>query len=228
MFPHAAIFLKSNGVEMSYITEEFLRLALAHPPLAFTLLQNDELLYDLPSSKLSQRIVNLFREKIIRHATCPCSGRNLFSKDYRIHRQARTCQKGRKEREQFIFVNERFIRNNYLSYAVSNAYEGLLQENSFPFYALFIDIDPKHIDVNVHPTKTEIKFDDERAVYGVVWSAVKQALGAHNLAPAIDFADDVNLIGKLSNQPLSREQILRRAVQQLLATVEPAKLGENI
>ncbi len=71
---------------------------------------------------------------------------------------------------------------------------------------MFIDIDPKHVDVNVHPTKTEIKFDDERAVYGVVWSAVKQALGANNLSPAIDFAADVNLMGKLHSQPLSREQ----------------------
>jgi len=80
------------------------------------------------------------------------------------------------------------------------------QENHFPFYALFIEIDPKHVDVNVHPTKTEIKFDDERSVYGVVWSAVKQALGSHNLAPAIDFTADVNLMSKVSSQPLSREQ----------------------
>jgi DNA mismatch repair protein MutL len=89
---------------------------------------------------------------------------------------------------------------------VNSAYEGLLPEGSFPFYVLFIDIDPKHIDVNVHPTKTEIKFDDERAVYGVVWSAVKQALGVHHLAPALDFQADVNLTGKLANQSLTKEQ----------------------
>jgi DNA mismatch repair protein MutL len=88
-----------------------------------------------------------------------------------------------------------------------NAFEGLLQDNSFPFYVLFIEIDPKHIDVNVHPTKTEIKFDDERAVYAVVRSAVKQALGAHNLTPAIDFQADVNLINKLkSPQTLTNQQ----------------------
>src|SRR5882672_1101397 len=196
-------FLKSNGVEMSHVTEEFQRLALAHPSLAFTLIQSDEMLYDLPSTKSSQRIVNLFGKNYQSQLAPVQEETSLLKITGYIGRPELA---KRKRGEQFIFVNNRFIRNNYLGYATTNAYEGLLQEGSFPFYALFIDIDPKHVDVNVHPTKTEIKFDDERAVYGVVWSAVKQALGAHNLAPAIDFADDVNLIGKLSSQPLSREQ----------------------
>ena len=97
-----------------------------------------------------------------------------------------------------MFVNKRFIRSNYLNHAVMTAFEDLLPENTFPFYVLFIDVDPKHIDVNVHPTKTEIKFDDERAVYAVVLSAVRQAIGTHNLTPAIDFDADVNIIAKLS------------------------------
>lgn len=112
----------------------------------------------------------------------------------------------KKRGEQYIFVNQRFIKSNYLNFAVTSSYEGLLQENSFPFFVLFIEIDPKHIDVNVHPTKTEIKFDDERAVYGVVRSAVRQALGSHNLAPAIDFQADINLVSKIETQPLSRDQ----------------------
>src|SRR5579859_777236 len=196
-------FLKSNGVEMSHITEEFQRLALAHPQIAFALMQGDELLYDLPAAKLSQRIVNLFGKNYQSQLAPVQEETSLLKITGYIGRPELA---KRKRGEQFIFVNNRFIRNNYLGYAVTSAYEGLLQENHFPFYALFIEIDPKHVDVNVHPTKTEIKFDDERAVYGVVWSAVKQALGAHNLAPAIDFADDVNLIGKLHSQPLSREQ----------------------
>lgn len=196
-------FLKSNGVEMSHISEEFQRLALANPQLSFSLIQNDELLFDLPAGKLSQRIVNLFGKNYQTQLAPVQEETSLLKVTGYIGRP----ELARKKRgEQFIFVNQRFIRNNYLGFAVSSAYEGLLQENSFPFYALFIEIDPKHIDVNVHPTKTEIKFDDERAVYGVVWSAVKQALGTHNLAPAIDFAADVNLMGKLSSQPLSREQ----------------------
>jgi len=92
---------------------------------------------------------------------------------------------------------------------VVSAYEGLLAEGSFPFYVLFLKIDPKHIDVNVHPTKTEIKFDDERAVYAVVRAAVRQALGAHNLTPTLDYTADINLVSKVQrSQSLSREQYL--------------------
>ena len=99
--------------------------------------------------------------------------------------------------EQFIFVNNRFIKSNYLHHAVMTAFEGLLPEGSFPFYTLFLEIDPRHIDVNIHPTKTEIKFDDERSIYGVVLAAVRQAIGAHNLMPAIDFEGDVNIMTRL-------------------------------
>jgi len=196
-------FLKSNGVEMSHITDEFQRLALANPGISFSLIVEDELMLDLPSAKLSQRIVNLFGKNYQSQLAPVQEETSLL----RITGYIGRPDLARKKRgEQFIFVNQRFIRNNYLGYAVTSAYEGLLQDGHFPFYALFIEIDPKHVDVNVHPTKTEIKFDDERSVYGIVWSAVKQALGSHNLAPAIDFAADVNLISKISNQPLSREQ----------------------
>ncbi|MBS1486962.1 MAG: DNA mismatch repair endonuclease MutL [Bacteroidetes bacterium] len=196
-------FLKSNSVEMSHLSEEFMRLSLAHPHISFMLIQQDEVLFDLPPGKLSQRIVNLFGKNYQSQLAPVQEETSLMKISGYIGRP----ELARKKRgEQYIFVNHRFIRNNYLGHAVTSAYEGLLQENSFPFYALFIEIDPKHVDVNVHPTKTEIKFDDERTVYGVVWSAVKQALGTHNLAPTIDFADDVNLVNKLSSQPLSREQ----------------------
>jgi DNA mismatch repair protein MutL len=113
----------------------------------------------------------------------------------------------KKRGEQFLFVNKRFVRNNYLNHAVMSAFEGLLPDGSFPFYVLFIEIDPKHIDVNVHPTKTEIKFDDERAVYAVVLSAVRQAIGAHNLTPAIDFDEDVNIISKLTNASSQSKEV---------------------
>jgi DNA mismatch repair protein MutL len=196
-------FLKSNGVEMSHITEEFQRIALANPAIAFSLIQEDELLLDLPAGKLSQRIVHLFGKNYQSQLAPVQEETSLLKITGYIGRPELA---KRKRGEQFIFVNNRFIRNNYLGYAVTSAYEGLLQENHFPFYALFIEIDPKHVDVNVHPTKTEIKFDDERSVYGVVWSAVKQGLGSHNLAPAIDFQADVNLMSKVSTQPLTREQ----------------------
>ncbi len=196
-------FLKGNGVEMSNITDEFQRLALAHSEIAFQLINGDELIFDLPGTKLSQRIVNLFGKNYQSQLAPVQEETNLVKVSGYVGRP----ELAKKRRgDQYIFVNQRFIKSNYLSYAVSSAYEGLIQEGSFPFYVLFIEIDPKHIDVNVHPTKTEIKFDDERSVYGVVWSAVKQALGSHNLTPAIDFHSDINLVSKIQSQPLSRDQ----------------------
>src|SRR5260370_25009257 len=180
---------------MSHITEEFQRIALANPSISFSLIQEDELVLDMPAAKLSQRIVNLFGKNYQTQLAPVQEETSLLKISGYIGRPELA---KRKRGEQFIFVNQRFIRNNYLGYAITNAYEGLLQEGSFPFYALFIDIDPKHVDVNVHPTKTEIKFDDERAVYAYVRAAVKQALGTHNLSPTLDFTGDVNLTGKIS------------------------------
>jgi len=197
-------FLKSNPVEMRHIIDEFQRLALAHPEVAFSLQHDNEVIYDVSPSKLSQRVVALFG-KSFQEQLAPCQEETSLVKITGYIGRPESARKTRGE--QFIFVNQRYIRNNYLNHAVTSAFEGLLPEGSFPFYVLFIEIDPKHIDVNVHPTKTEIKFDDERAVYGVVWSAVKQALGAHNLAPAIDFKSDINIVGKL-NQGLSKEQYI--------------------
>jgi DNA mismatch repair protein MutL len=188
-------FLKSNPVELRHIIEEFQRLALANPELSFHFLQTDELVYDLPAGKLSQRIVNLFG-KNYQEQLAACQEETDLVKVTGYVGKPDFARKTRGE--QFLFVNKRFIRSNYLNHAVMNAFEGLLPENSFPFYVLFIELDPRHIDVNVHPTKTEIKFDDERAVYAVVRSAVRQAIGSHNLTPALDFNADVNLIAKLS------------------------------
>jgi DNA mismatch repair protein MutL len=197
-------FLKSNAVEMRHIIEEFQRLALAHPDIAFSLHHDEELIYELVPSKLSQRVVALFG-KSFQGQLAPCQEETTLVKITGYIGRPESARKTRGE--QFIFVNQRYIRNNYLNHAVTSAFEGLLPDGNFPFYVLFIEIDPKHIDVNVHPTKTEIKFDDERAVYGVVWAAVKQALGAHNLAPAIDFKSDINIVGKL-NQGLTKEQYM--------------------
>jgi DNA mismatch repair protein MutL len=197
-------FLKSNAVEMRHIIEEFQRLALAHSDIAFSLYHDEELIYELAPSKLSQRVVALFG-KSFQGQLAPCQEETTLVKITGYIGRPESARKTRGE--QFIFVNQRYIRNNYLNHAVTSAFEGLLPDGNFPFYVLFIEIDPKHIDVNVHPTKTEIKFDDERAVYGVVWAAVKQALGAHNLAPAIDFKSDINIVGKL-NQGLTNQQYM--------------------
>jgi DNA mismatch repair protein MutL len=195
-------FLKSNPVELKHIIDEFQRLALANADISLSLIQTDEVVYDLPASKLSQRIVGLFG-KNYQEQLAPCQEETDLIKVTGYVGKPDFARKTRGE--QFLFVNRRFIRSNYLHHAIMSAFEGLLPENSFPFYVIFMEIDPKHIDVNVHPTKTEIKFDDERAVYAVVRSAVRQAIGSHNLTPALDFNADVNIINKLNQSSKSNE-----------------------
>ena len=183
-------FLKSNSVEMRHITDEFLRLALSHMDITFELFNQDLQVFSLPESKLSTRIVNIFGKNYqqqlasIDEETPEITisgyiGKPEFSKKTRG--------------DQYFFVNKRFIKSPYLNHAVSRAYQGLIPTDHYPFYVLFIDIDPKKIDINVHPTKTEIKFIDERTVYGIIESSVKKSLGAHNFSPSIDFQSDVNL-----------------------------------
>ncbi|MDH5475073.1 MAG: DNA mismatch repair endonuclease MutL [Cyclobacteriaceae bacterium] len=182
-------FLKSNSVEMRHIIDEYNRIALSNPQIHFFLYQNDQKVSELPKGKLSQRIVNLFGKNYqTQLASCEEVTDHLSVKGYIGKPEAAKKTRG----EQFLFVNNRFIKSNYLNHSITNAFEGLLQDRSFPFYVLFITIDPKHIDINVHPTKTEIKFDDERIVYAIVKAAVKQALGTHNLSPSLDFGHDVN------------------------------------
>ena len=182
-------FLKSNPVELRHIVDEFVRISLANTDKSFQMIQNDLEVYHLPAGKLSQRIVNLFG-KNYRQQLVACQEETM---DVKITGYIGKPEFAKKTRgEQFFFVNNRYIKSNYLNHAVNTAFEGLLQENTYPFYVLFIQIDPKRIDINVHPTKTEIKFDDERTMYAIIRSVIRQALGTHNITPALDFGQDVN------------------------------------
>lgn len=182
-------FLKSNPVELRHIIDEFQRVALANPEVALTFHQNDIETYSLESGKLGQRIVGLFG-KTYREQLIPCKEETSHMTIQGYVGKPEYAKKTRGE--QFFFVNNRYIRHNYLNHAVSTAFSGMLAEDQFPFYVLFITIDPSHVDVNVHPTKTEVKFDDERTIYGTVLSAVRQALGSHHVMPSLDFTADVN------------------------------------
>lgn len=184
-------FLKSNSVEMRHIIDEFQRVALAHPEVAFTLYQDDREVYNLAGGKLSRRIIDIFG-KSYREQLAFCEEETPYVK---IHGYIGKPESAKKTRnEQFFFVNLRYIKHNYLHHAVVGAYEGTLPEGSHPFYVLFIDIDPSHIDINIHPTKTEIKFDDERSVYAIVMAAVRRAVGVYNLSPSLDFDANVNFL----------------------------------
>jgi DNA mismatch repair protein MutL len=205
-------FLKSNSVEIRNIVDEFYRLALANPTLAFTYVNGDEVEFDLTAGKLNQRIVALFGKNYQQHMV-PCEAETDYVKVAGYVGKPEAAKKTRGE--QFLFVNDRFIRSNYLHHAVMKAYEGLLPEGSFPFYVLFLQIDPKHIDVNVHPTKTEIKFDDERSVYGVLQAGVRQAIGIYSLQPSLDFQNDTNIIEKLNAQANPRDVYYEERFQSL-------------
>ncbi len=184
-------FLKSNSVEMRHILDEFQRVALANPEVAFSLFHNDQEIYNLPAGKLSRRIVDMFG-KNYREQLNSCEEQTPYVTVHGYIGKPESAKKARNE--QFFFVNNRYIKHNYLHHAVVGAYEGTLPENSHPFYVLFIDIDPSHIDINIHPTKTEIKFDDERSVYAIMMAAVRKAVGVYNLSPSLDFESDVNFL----------------------------------
>lgn len=182
-------FLKSNPVEFRHISDEFHRVALAHPDITFQLMHNDLDIYQLEAGKLSKRIIQLFGTKY---------DKQLIACKEEIAEMKVTGYVGKPEYakktrgEQYFFINRRYVKNAYLNHAVSKAYEGLLKEGYFPFYVLNIEIDPMHVDVNVHPTKTEVKFTDDRALYGVIQSSVKQALATFNVTPSLDFSTDIN------------------------------------
>ncbi len=177
-------FLKSAQVEMRHINDEFFRLALAHPVIAFSLIHNGNTVYHLPKSNRLQRIGNLFGNKMPQKLV-PVEEATDYIKIYGFTGKPEFAKL--KRGEQFFFVNNRFIKSPYLNHAVLSAYEGLIKEKAFPSYFIYFDIDPKHIDVNIHPTKTEIKFDDEQTVYAILKVAIKHSLGQFNLLPSMDF-----------------------------------------
>jgi DNA mismatch repair protein MutL len=183
-------FLKSETVEMRHVIDEFQRVALAHPNIHFTLIHNGAEVYQLPGSNLRQRIVNLFAGKT-NEKLVPVSEQTDIVTINGFILKPEYAKKTRGE--QFFFVNYRFIKSGYLHHAIMAAYEGLLKDGMHPGYFLYLEVPPHSIDINIHPTKTEIKFDDEHALYAILRSAVKHSLGQFQVAPVLDFEHDPNL-----------------------------------
>lgn len=197
-------FLKSNAAEMRHIVDEFTRVALSFPEIVFTLQANHQQLFHLEAGSLKQRIVQLL-------------GNNYNAKLVTVKEETdylniigfvgkpETAKKTRGD--QYFFVNNRYIKSNFLHHAVMNAFQGLIPAESFPLYVLFIDLDPAQIDVNVHPTKQEIKFEDDKIVYAFVQAAVKHALAQFSITPTLDFELDAS-IQQLSSiqQPFTQDK----------------------
>lgn len=183
-------FLKSDKVEFRHIIDEFHRLALAHPGVAFHFYNNGSELFNLPATSFRKRIVNVFgsrtNEKLVPvEENTQVVGISGFVCKPEFAKKSRG--------EQFFFVNNRFIKNAYLHHALVSAFEGLIKPDTHPGYFLSLEVSPSSIDINIHPTKTEVKFDDERSLYAILRSTVKHSLGQFNVAPVLDFEHDRNL-----------------------------------
>ena len=190
-------FLKSNPVELKHVIDEFQRVAIANPTIEFIFQNEQQHIYQLHKSNLKQRIVNLFGKSYNERLVPVEEDTDLI----RLRGFIGKTDFAKKTRgEQFLFVNNRFIRDAYLHHAIMSAYSELLPKDSYPLYVLFIDTDPAKIDINVHPTKTEIKFTDEKALYAIVRSTVRKSLGKYHVAPSLDFEQETgfsNLINQM-------------------------------
>jgi len=203
-------FLKSNAAEMRHIVEEFTRVALAFPAIQFSLHANNQQLYQLEAGSLKQRIIQLlgnsYSSKLVgvQEETDYLTIRGFVGKP----------DSARKTRgDQYFFVNNRFIKSSYLHHAVMNAFQALLPADHFPLYVLFIDLDPQQVDINVHPTKQEIKFEDEKIVYAFVQAAIRHALAQFSITPTLDFELDASIQQLDSIQQPFTEQT-RSAIQE--------------
>lgn len=177
-------FLKSVAVEMRHIIDEFIRVAIPHYAISFSLFHNDKEVFALKPTSSIQRIADILGKKDTKGFLVVDETHDLINvKGYVGEPEMAKRTRG----EQFLFVNNRFIKDSYINHAIVNAYDQLIAKDQFPFYVLFLELDPSHIDINIHPTKTEIKFDDERSIYTLVKSAIRKSLNNYTAVPELDF-----------------------------------------
>ena len=194
-------FLKSDFVELRHILDVFHRLAISHPEIEFSFINNEEEIFYLKEESLNKRIISIFGEKI-RENLIPVNESTQIANISGFVLKPEFSKKSRTN--QFVFVNNRFIKSQFISHSISASFEGLLKDGYHPGYFLFIEIDPTKIDVNVHPNKTEIKFDDDQNLYSIINSLVKHCLGIYQVSPVLDFDKDPSMdisYDKVKSQP---------------------------
>ena len=183
-------FLKSNAAELRHIMDEFIRVAMSFPDIFFSFTSNGQEVFHLEKGTLKQRILQLLGNSYNARLV-PVQEQSDYMNIYGFVGKPETAKKTRGD--QYFFVNNRFIKSPYLNHAVMNAFTDMIAKDSFPMYALFIDLDPSLLDINVHPTKQEIKFEDEKIVYAFVQSAVKHSLAQFSISPTLDFDLDISI-----------------------------------
>ncbi|MDP4636915.1 MAG: DNA mismatch repair endonuclease MutL [Crocinitomicaceae bacterium] len=182
-------FLKSEGIEFGHIRDEFERVALAHPDIKFSLHHNGQEIYQLQAGVLRMRVASIFGRNSNERLVPLEEQTNIVSiKGFLGKPDAAKKTRG----EQFFFVNHRFFKDSYFHHAISKAFEGMISEKHFPSYCIYLEVDPAKIDVNIHPTKTEIKFEEDRFIYSILLSSVRQALGKYNIFPTLDFETETS------------------------------------
>jgi DNA mismatch repair protein MutL len=197
-------FLKSNAAEMRHIVDEFIRVAMAFPGIFFSMTSNGQEIFHLEAGSLKQRIVQVlgtsYNAKLV-SVNEETDYMNIFG----FVGKPETARKTRGD--QYFFVNSRFIKSAYLNHAVNTAFDEMIAKDSFPSYVLYIDLDPSQVDINVHPTKQEIKFEDEKIIYAFVQAAVKHALAQFSIAPSLDFTLNPDIQGlDAVNKPFTTDK----------------------
>lgn len=213
-------FLKSNTAELRHITDEFLRVALVNKDIAFSLQANNKMMYQLKASGLKERIVAIFgsnyKERLV-----PVEQESSIANISGFVGKPEFARKTRGE--QYFFVNKRFIKHAYLHHSIDQAYKDVLPPDTFPTYFIYIDTDPDRIDINIHPTKTEVNFQDQQHIYAILKSAVRQALGKFNISPAIDF--DVEQ--SISFRPPDSSRPVKNPFEREETTYNPFSTGDQ-
>ncbi len=209
-------FLKSNAVETRHIIDEIERVALAYPDVHFTFHNNGSEVFNLPPGNHRQRIVGIFGKRY-NERLVPIDETTTIVKLSGYVIKPEFCKRTRGE--QFFFVNNRFIKNHYLNNAVNRAYDQLLNKDQFASYFIFMELDPKTIDINIHPTKTEVKFEDDKSMYAIINSAVRNSLGKFNIAPTIDF----NQENSFDVPPIPKDKVIIEPRVNIDPTFNPFK-----
>ncbi|MEJ5261679.1 MAG: DNA mismatch repair endonuclease MutL [Ignavibacterium sp.] len=188
-------FLKSDSTELKHIIDTFNRISLAHPEINFKFYNNDSLVYDYKSGSLEERITQVFADNML-DALIPVEEKTDYLSLFGYIGKPSIFKKSKGE--QYLFLNKRYVVNKHINHAVFTAFENILEKGDYPFFVLFMEIDPAKVDVNIHPSKLEVKFDDEKDVYNFVLAVIKKSIGSHDLVPAMSFASSETTEEKLS------------------------------
>ncbi|MEO8400021.1 MAG: DNA mismatch repair endonuclease MutL [Ignavibacteriaceae bacterium] len=196
-------FLKTDVTELKHIIDTFNKIALSHPEINFKMYNDDNLIFNYPSSDLSDRIAKVFADNMM-EALIPVEEKTDYINLYGFVGKPTMLKKSKGE--QYLFLNNRFVTSRQINHAVFTAYENILEKGDYPFFILFLELDPRRVDVNIHPSKLEIRFDDEKNVYNFVLAVIKKSLGSHDLVPAMSFNGMVEDEEKLKFNNFSKVQ----------------------